>query len=250
MLTRVISLLALLCLVVVVSCSDDETTPVEPPVVVPELSIGDQTVAEGNPAIFTVALDQAAERRVTFSYFTSDVSAQANLDYTGVSGVDTIPVDSSGLTILVPTIDDGDDEPDETFTLTVTSVSNADIADSVGMGTIIDNDIAGVSFVNQVRPILLGSCATVTCHGGGSSSSGLSLGDASWDSVMVAVGNKTGGLFADSLVVRPGFSDSSTLYTEVTSLPLFGIQMPTFLHLTLEQQGRIRDWIDQGALDN
>ncbi len=248
--TRAILIITAVILIVVAACSKDDTTPVEPPVVVPELSIGNQTVAEGNPAIFTVALDQAAERRVTFSYFTSDVSAQANLDYTGVSGVDTIPVDSSSVTILVTTIDDGDDEPDETFSLTVTSVSNADVVDSVGIGTINDNDIPGVSFVNEVKPILLGSCALVGCHGSGSARSGLSLGDASWDSVMVAVGNKTGGLFSDSLVIRPGFSDSSTLHTEITSSPRFGIRMPTLDTLTMERQGRIRDWIDEGALDN
>jgi len=248
--TREILLFTVLLLIIAASCSNDETTPVESPVV-PELSINNQTVAEGNTAIFRIVLDQAAERRVVFSYFTSDVSALTNVDYVGVSGVDTIPVNSSSVTILVTTIDDGDDEPDEVFSFTVTSVSNAEIADSVGIGTIIDNDIPGVSFVNDVRPILLGSCALVGCHGGGSASSGLSLGDASWDSVIVAVGVNTGLLVADSLVVQPGNSATSTLYTKVTASPPFPGQMPSgFPALTSEQQGRIRDWIDEGAQDN
>lgn len=240
----------LLPLVLAMACSDDEA-PVEPPVDLPELSVNDQDVAEGNSAIFRVTLNRAAERRVTFTYFTGDVSARANLDYNPASGSDTIPVDSSAVTILVTTIDDSDDEPDEEFTLTVTSVGNADIVDSVGYGTIIDNDISGISFVNQVKPILVASCAIVGCHGGGSASSGLSLGDASWDSVIVAFGFNTGLVYGDSLVVRPGVSDSSTLYLKVTDTVPFGGRMPQGRPpLTLDQQTRLRDWIDQGALDN
>ncbi|MCP4684947.1 MAG: hypothetical protein GY867_05795 [bacterium] len=250
---REIFLLTILSLVVAASCSDDNKAPVEPPVETPELSIGDLTVAEGNPAIFTISLDRPADRRVVFSYFTVDVSAQANLDYDGVSGVDTIPVDSSGLTILVPTIDDGDDEPDETFTLTLTSVSNADVADSVGIGTIIDNDISGVSFLNDVKPILMGSCGP-GCHGFGSSLGGLSLGDLSYDSVIIAKGPNTflWNNTTDSLVVQPGNSALSTLYTKATSSPPFGGWMPLggVSPLDTVLSNRIKDWIDQGAQDN
>ena len=250
--TREILILAALVLAALLSCSDDEKTPVEPPVDDPELTINDQTVAEGNTAVFTVSLDQSADRRVIFSYFSSDISAQANLDYNGVSGVDTIQVGFSSATILVTTIDDDDDEPDETFSLTVTSVSNADIVDSVGLGTINDNDIAGVSYVNGVRPILLGSCAS--CHANGSSSGGLSLGDLSYDSVIAAKGPNTyiWNNATDSLVVQPGNSALSTLYLKLLSPAPFGGYMPINASSPMDTtlSNRIKDWIDEGAQDN
>lgn len=249
MLNRKMAFLTPLFLLVFGSCSKDES-PVQPEPDPPVLTIGDKIVAEGNVAIFVVSLDKPAEKRVTFSYFTSDITAQANLDYFSVSGADTIPVDASMISIVVATIDDSSDEPDETFSLTLTSVANAEIGDSVGQGTIIDNDPTGISFAGQVKPILMGSCAN--CHAFGQSYGGFSMGDLSYSAVINAKGPNTFVLYGDSLVVKPGNSAQSTLYTKTTSSPPFGGWMPFGNPNPLDTalSNRIKSWIDQGALDN
>ncbi len=57
---------------------------------------------------------------VTFS--TSDLSAQAGLDYTAVAGTSVIPITTGSTTVDIPLLDDPDNEPIESFELTLTSV--------------------------------------------------------------------------------------------------------------------------------
>ncbi len=108
----------------------------------PTISIDDVTVDEGaGTATFTVSLDHATTAPVTFDYATADGSADS-ADYTSVSGSLEIPVGSTEVTITVPIIDDLYNEGDETFTVTLSNVSdNVDLtgSDLEGVGTIQDS---------------------------------------------------------------------------------------------------------------
>ncbi len=238
-------------LLLLFACSGDET-PVEPPDPTPAISIADQTAIEGNTLLFTVSLDQATAHAVIFSYSTTDGTATAPGDYYGAVGVDTIIAGDTSAFVLVVARDDSEYEGTETFSVSLTSTTGANMARSLATGSITDNDPEGVSFAAHVQPLLSTSCGKLgTCHGGQFPGGDFYIGtDAAYDTVIAATGQLlTGG----GLVVVPGNSAASTIYTQTTDDYIGGTfsRMPNgFSPLSLEQQNLIRDWIDEGALDN
>ncbi len=102
-----------------------------------------------------------------------------------------------------------------------------------------------VSYGTAVRPILVSSCAISACHGSAPIQGGLNMGTATWAQIRAASGNIGG------TIVVAGNASLSTLYTKTTSSPPFNAQMPFGGGaLSSAQQIAIRDWINQGALDN
>ena len=93
---------------------------------------------EGDDAsiAFTVALDKATSRTVTVDYATSDGSADAGDDYTAKSGTLTFSPGQTSKTISVAIEDDIENESDETFSVTLSNASGADLATSTTTGTI------------------------------------------------------------------------------------------------------------------
>jgi len=218
------------------------------------VSISDPMVAEGSQASFVISLSNASGNDVTFSYATADSTAVSSADYVAVplTGGSIASGLTSGI-VIVQTVDDGSFEQTETFKLVLSNLSGATFADSVGVGTIIDND--AVSFVNNVKPILLGSCAIPTCHGGSTGRSGLAMENAEYSTMITATGDNTTFLNGTGLVIIPGSASQSTLYRKTleTSDPLFpfGSRMPFGQPaLSTIQKAKIRDWIDQGAQNN
>ena len=110
----------------------------------PTLSIADLTVSEGaGTATLTISLDAATTSAVTVDYATADGTATAPGDYTATSGTATIPAGQTSATIAVPIIDDSLDEPDETFTVTLSNqTAGAVVSPTAGTATvtIVDND--------------------------------------------------------------------------------------------------------------
>ncbi|MBV9495282.1 MAG: right-handed parallel beta-helix repeat-containing protein, partial [Acidobacteria bacterium] len=121
----------------------------------PVLSIADASQAEGNsgmsPMVFTVMLSTPSEQTVTVNYATSDGTANAGSDYTATTGTVTFAPGVTVQTISVPIIGDTTNEPNETFTVTLSGATNAAIGDGSATGTITNDDsgptvsIAGVS---------------------------------------------------------------------------------------------------------
>ena len=134
----------------------------------PRLSVSDARVVEGGEVEFTVSLHGKTEKVTTVDWATSNGSADtATLggdfsDYTAANGSFTFaggsawqgqfgglnftPGDTSK-TIRVQTSQDFIDEPDETFTVTLSNPVNATLGDATATGTIEDDDAAptGVS---------------------------------------------------------------------------------------------------------
>ena len=106
----------------------------------PTLSITDETVEEGQTAIFTVTLSGQSAQAATVRYGTGDVTATAGSDYTARSGTLTFAVGDTVKTITVPTDNDTDVEADESFTVTLSNPTNARLDDATGLGRITDND--------------------------------------------------------------------------------------------------------------
>ena len=104
----------------------------------PTVSIAGGSGSEGEDASisFTVTLSEAASGTVTVDYGTSDGTASAGDDYTTKSGTLTFNADETSKTISVSIADDSENESDETFTVTLSSPSGADLGTSSATGTI------------------------------------------------------------------------------------------------------------------
>ena len=109
----------------------------------PTVSIGDASAEEGSAVSFTAELSAASGKTVTVSYATSlaggDTAEAA--DFPAASGALTFTRGQTTQTVTVSTTEDTTDEDDETFTVTLSSASNAGIQDGTATGTIRDDDL-------------------------------------------------------------------------------------------------------------
>ena len=113
----------------------------------PALSIGDASVDEGDlgesaTLTFTVSLTPAATLPVTVDWKTADRTATAGTDYAAASGSLTFETGDDSKTIAVTVTGDDMDEPNETFTVTLSNAPGATFSDAAGIGTITDDDDA------------------------------------------------------------------------------------------------------------
>ena len=120
----------------------------------PSVTISDASADEGDGVAFGLSLSSASGRVVTVPWtasIESSDSASTN-DLTAMSGTATITAGNTSATLTVSTQDDTVSEGDETFTVTLSAPTNADLGSpSRATGTIRDDDasssfsIAGAS---------------------------------------------------------------------------------------------------------
>ncbi len=114
----------------------------------PTISVNDVTVAEGNSgttsAEFTVSLSSASGLATTVAYATADGTAVAPSDYAATSGTLTFNPGETTKTISVVINGDTNAEGNETFSVNLSSPSNATLGDAQGVGTITGDDLFGV----------------------------------------------------------------------------------------------------------
>ena len=124
--------------------------------------MSDANRGEGSAAgvVFTISLNSPSTQTVTAAYQTVDGTALAATDYGAVSGTVTFAPGVTSRTVKVNTVADVIDEDDETFSLVLGSPVGAVIEDGVGVGTILDNDTAGLSV--QDISVTEGHAGTVT----------------------------------------------------------------------------------------
>lgn len=139
-------------------------------VIVPEVSIDDAQVVEGDDGlkslVFTVT--RSTDRgEFSVNYQTANVTATAGADYTATSG--TLPfadVGVLGQPISIPILGDQIDEDNETFTVTLTTTDGITLARDTATGTITDDDTAGITITPTSTPALVtteaGGTATFT----------------------------------------------------------------------------------------
>ncbi len=120
----------------------------------PSVSISNTSVTEGDTtnvtASFTVTLSAASGRTVTANYATANGTALAGSDYTAASGVVTFAPGTTSQTVNVTVLPDRIHEPTETYTVALSSPSNATLGTATGTGTIIDNDPVPSLAINNV----------------------------------------------------------------------------------------------------
>ena len=105
------------------------------------LSIDDAPpVIEGGTSEFVVRLSGESSVAVTVNFETMDGTAEAGADYTSTSGTLTFNPGETAQTILVPTLDDNEEESEELFMVTLSNPLGASLNDDAAEGTITDND--------------------------------------------------------------------------------------------------------------
>ena len=116
-----------------------------PPPVLPTLSVGDASLAEGNSGtkqmVFTVSLSQAATGPVTVNYATANGTATAGQDYVAKSGTITFAAGETQKTVSVTINGDKVAELNESLALNLSSPSGATLADGAAVGTILTDDV-------------------------------------------------------------------------------------------------------------
>jgi|694.fasta_scaffold16546_2 RHS repeat-associated protein len=118
--------------------------PIGEPTVLPNLSISDLTVTEGDTgtqdANFTVRLSQASSQTVTAQFTTEDDTAKSSEDYEAQTGIVSFAPGEVEKTISVKVSGDRLKESTESFKVNLANANNALITQGVGIGTILDND--------------------------------------------------------------------------------------------------------------
>ena len=115
-------------------------------VALPSLSVSDARVMEGNagvtPMAFTISLSQASQNAVTVRYATQDGTAAAGSDFTATSGTVTFAAGETSRTVTVNVLADADVEVNETLSLVLSAPVGAMLADGLGQGAILNDDVA------------------------------------------------------------------------------------------------------------
>jgi hypothetical protein len=137
------------------------------------------------------------------------------------------------LFLIVSCSDEGDDNP----------------AAPTGGGGIVDTAADTVSYAASIQPIIMATCAASNCHGSAAGQGGLAFGSTSPSHATITSVAGSNGQF-----VRAGSSATSNFYLKVISNvpnPPGGARMPQGgPFLSTAQQNAVKNWIDQGALDN
>jgi hypothetical protein len=114
------------------------------PTPTPAMAINNISVTEGNNgttnAVFTVNLSAPSASLVTVQYATANGTATAGSDYQASSGMLTFAPGETSKTISVLVNGDRLPEQNETFSVNLSSPTNASLAHGHGTGTIVDDE--------------------------------------------------------------------------------------------------------------
>jgi hypothetical protein len=117
--------------------------------------ISDATVNEGNSvgpsAVFTVSLSSPSTQMIGVSFATANGSASSSNDYFPLTnGTLTFFPGQTSQSFSVQVVGDTAVEPNETFFVNLSNSRNAAIADGVGVGTILNDDVPSATYYEIV----------------------------------------------------------------------------------------------------
>lgn len=139
-LTRI--LIPLITCFSLISCGDSSPSEGEE-LDLPKLSISNVTLFEGdeNQAFnFQVSSSKASESEISFDFTTKDGTAGKGNDYIEINGTLKLPAGERSVNITVDIVSDIIKEVDEEFTVVLSNPKNADLSQSIGTGTIRNDD--------------------------------------------------------------------------------------------------------------
>ncbi len=114
----------------------------------------DPQTEDTSKVYFTIQLSQPWYQDVALTYSTTDGTAKAGSDYTGISGTDVIPAGETTAYVSVSMVSDGESERAEDFSLQINSAKIASTGEALTLGTgsasatIVDPDPSVVAIHN------------------------------------------------------------------------------------------------------
>ncbi len=105
------------------------------------VSIGDQSASEDAGALLLpIRLSRPSLQAVMVEFASSDGSATEGSDYVSSKGIVIFEPGSTNGKIRIQILEDDEEEPEETFQVTLSNAQHAALGKGTGIGTIVDND--------------------------------------------------------------------------------------------------------------
>ncbi|ELP52235.1 hemolysin-type calcium-binding repeat family protein [Microcystis aeruginosa TAIHU98] len=170
-----------------------------------------QTIVEGlttsQNAPYTVTLSQASNQTVSVNYATANGTATAGSDYTDTIGTLTFAPNVTSQVINIPILNDSLNEADETFTLTLSSPTNAALGtQTAATTTITDTLTAAVTTTLPANVENLTLTGAAAINGTGNAGNNVITGNTANNLLNGSGGNDTlnGGAGLDTLTGGAG----------------------------------------------
>ena len=165
-----------------------------------------QTIVEGNSnpqnVTYTVTLSRSDTRVITVNYATANGTATAGSDYTSRTGTLTFNSGVTSQSINIPILNDSINEVNETFTLTLTSPTNANLGTQTSVTTTISDTLtASVTTTLPTNVENLTLTGTTAINGTGNAGNNILQGNSGNNILSGLNGNDTltGGVGNDTL---------------------------------------------------
>jgi Lipase/Putative Ig domain/Calx-beta domain/Peptidase M10 serralysin C terminal len=180
----------------------------------PKINISNPTIViEGlNPnAIFAVNLSAASAYPITVNYSTANQTAITGTDYTTSNGTITFAANETSKTITVPILNDNLNESDETFTLTLSNPTNANLGNSKAIATISDTLTANITTILPAQVENLTLTGTGNINATGNTGNNIIIGNSGNNQINGGSGTdiSTGGAGSDLYIFQFGQSLST-----------------------------------------
>ncbi|MEI6332392.1 MAG: Calx-beta domain-containing protein, partial [Pseudanabaena sp. ELA645] len=174
-----------------------------------------QTIVEGftspQNVTYTVTLSNASSQTITVNYTTANGTATAGSDYTSTSGTITFNAGITSQVINIPILNDSINEANETFTLTLSSPTNANLGvTTTATTTITDTLSTSVTTTLPTNVENLTLTGTAAINGTGNAGNNVITGNSANNTLSGLDGNDTYAFVANSLLGTDTIAETTT----------------------------------------
>ncbi len=195
----------------------------------PSVSISSVSQVEGNsstPAfVFTASLSSSSNQQVTVAFNTSSPAAanaaSPGVDYLATSGTLTFAPGELVKPVTVLVAGDTTVETDEIFNVTLSSPTNATLGTSVGLGTILNDDVLSGLVIGDVQVTNVAAGTTTAVF-----TVSLSPAASSDVTVAFATANETGTAGADYVATSGTLTFTAGVLTRTITVTILGDPLP------------------------
>ncbi|WP_413174688.1 Calx-beta domain-containing protein [Anabaena azotica] len=175
----------------------------------------DQTIVEGAASPqnvrYTVTLSASSSQTITVQYTTSNGTAIAGSDYTSTTGTLTFTPGTISQVIDIPIINDNNNEPNETFTVTLSSPTNASLGTkTTATTTITDTLSASVTTTLPAGVENLTLTGATAINGTGNANNNVLRGNSANNTLAGLNGNDTYAFLANTALGTDRITETAT----------------------------------------